>query len=124
VQGWHGLEIQVLHSFGDRKPGKHDMGAMYDCVPPSVAAEKPLGEWNRLAIAFVGNSLKVTLNDKPIIDANLDLWTDAYKNPDGTPNKFQWALKDLPKTGHVGLQDYGVPVWYRNIRIKPLDKSH
>ena len=123
MQGWHGLEIQVLNSFGDRKPGRHDMGAMYDCVAPSVAAEKPLGEWNRLVIAFVGNSLKVALNDKPIIDANLDLWTDAYKNPDGTPNKFQWALKDLPKTGHVGLQDYGVPVWYRNIRIKPLDKS-
>ena len=120
VRGWHGLEIQVLHTFGDRKPDKHDMGAMYDCVAPSVAAEKPLGQWNHMVIRYVGNSLKVTLNDKPIIDADVNQWTTAGQNPDGSVNKFEWALKDLPKTGHIGLQDYGVPVWYRNIRIKPL----
>ncbi|MGA2030643.1 MAG: DUF1080 domain-containing protein [Thermoguttaceae bacterium] len=120
VHGWHGLEIQVLHSFGKRKPGVHDMGAMYDCLAPSVAAEKPIGQWNHLVISFVGSSLKVTLNEKQIIDADLDQWSEARKNPDGSPNKFDWAMKDLPKSGHIGLQDYGVPVWYRNIRIKPL----
>jgi hypothetical protein len=120
VRGWHGLEIQVLNSFGDRKRGKHDMGAMYDCLAPSMAAEKPTGEWNRMVILFVGNSLKIVLNDKSIIDTDLNQWTEANKNPDGSANKFDWALKDLPKTGHIGLQDYGVPVWYRNIRIKRL----
>jgi hypothetical protein len=29
----------------------------------------------------------------------------------------------LPKKGHVGLQDHRSPVWYRKIRIKPLDTN-
>jgi hypothetical protein len=51
---------------------------------------------------------------------NLDQWTEAGKNPDGTPNKFKIAYKDMPRRGRIGLQDHGKPVWYRNIRIKPL----
>jgi hypothetical protein len=120
VQYWHGLEIQVFRPVGRSKPGKHDMGALYDCVAPKVAAEKPLGEWNHFVITFVGNRLKVVLNDQPIIDADLNRWKDLHKNPDGSPNKFDWRLKDLPKTGRIGFQDHGTPVWYRNVRIKPL----
>lgn len=114
------IEIQVLGSFGKEKPGKHDMGSIYDCLAPSVAAEKPLGEWNTMQIDFRGNKLKVTLNGQRIIDADLDQWTTAGKNPDGTPNKFTTAYKDMAKRGHLGLQDHGQPVWYRNVRVKPL----
>ncbi|MCY3021465.1 MAG: DUF1080 domain-containing protein [Planctomycetota bacterium] len=117
------FEIQVLGSFGDRKPSKHDMGALYDCLAPSVAAEKPLGEWNHMVITFKGNSLKITLNDKQIIDADLDKWTEAKKNPDGSPNKFTTAYKYMAKVGHLGLQDHGAPVWYRNVKIKPLGEA-
>jgi 3-keto-disaccharide hydrolase len=121
VESWHGLEVQVYHSFGKPKPGKHDMGAIYDCLEPSASAEKPIGQWNHLVITFVGNGLKVVLNDKPIVDADLDRWKNLHDNPDGTTNKFDWPIKDLPRKGHVGLQDHGTPVWYRKIRIKPLD---
>ncbi len=121
VESWHGLEIQVFHSFGKKKPGKHDMGAVYDCQEPSAAAEKPIGQWNHLLITFAGNRLKVVLNDQQIVDADLDEWKELHRNPDGTANKFDWVIKDLPKKGHIGLQDHGTPVWYRNIRVKPLD---
>jgi hypothetical protein len=114
------FEVQVSDSFGERKPGKHEMGALYDCLAPSAAAEKPHGEWNHMVITFKGNSLKVELNDKAILDANLDLWTEARKNPDGSPNKFTTAYKDMAKVGHIGLQDHGQPVWYRNVKIKPI----
>jgi len=115
------IEIQVSGSYGpDRKPGKHDMGAMYDCLAPSVAAEKPVGEWNHYVLTFKGNLLKIVLNDKTIIDANLDDWKEAGKNPDGSKNKFNTAYKDMAKSGHLGLQDHGQTVWYRNIKIRPL----
>jgi hypothetical protein len=123
VKYWHGLEIQVFHPSGHSQPDKHDMGALYDCVAPSVAAEKPLEQWNHFVITFVGNSLKVVLNDKLVVDADLNRWSELHTNPDGSPNKFDWPLKDLPRQGHVGLQDHRTPVWYRNIRIKPLGNT-
>ena len=84
--------------------GETRHGHLYDCVAPSVAAEKALGQWNHMVIAFVGNNLKITLNDKPIIDANLDQWTEAHKNPDGSVNKFDWALKDCRKPATSGCR--------------------
>ena len=118
----HGsIEIQISSSYGpNRKPGKHDCGSVYDIQAPAVAAEKPVGEWNRMVIAFKGNLLKIVLNDKPIIDINLDNWPEAHKNPDGSKNKFKTAYKDMAKVGHLGLQDHGRPVWYRNVKVKRL----
>jgi hypothetical protein len=118
------IEIQVSNSYGpDRKPGKHDAGAMYDCAAPTVAAEKPVGEWNEMVITFKGNKLNIVLNGKTIQDLNLDDWKEAHLNPDGSKNKFNTAYKDMAKVGYLGLQDHGQPVWYRNIKVKPLDAA-
>jgi hypothetical protein len=115
------FEIQVSDAVaGDRPTGKHELGALYDCVAPKVAAGKPLGEWNHIVVTFKGNDLKVVVNDKEVVAADLNQWTAPNKNPDGSKNKFTTAYKDMAKTGHLGLQDHGAPVWYRNVKIKPL----
>ena len=44
----------------------------------------------------------------------------ARKNPDGSRNKFRTALKDLPRTGSIGLQYHGHPVWFKNTVLKLL----
>jgi hypothetical protein len=54
------------------------------------------------------------------MDANLDDWKEAGKNPDGTANKFKSALKDMPRSGYVGLQDHLSDLWFKNVKIKPL----
>ena len=51
---------------------------------------------------------------------DLNRWTEAHKNPDGTPNKFNTAYKDMPRVGNIGLQYHGHPVWYRNVKILTL----
>jgi len=115
------FKIQVTDSGGDRKPGKFSLGAVHGCCAPTVAAEKPVGEWNHLALSFKGNCLKIVLNDKTILDINLDDWKEAGLNPDGSKNSSKTAYKDRAKVGFLGLQDHGLPVWYRNVKVKPLD---
>ncbi len=115
-----GIEMQVLDSFGKEPPDKHDCGAIYDCLAPSKNTVKKPGEWNHAFVTCQGSKIQVELNGQAILDMNLDQWTEAGKNPDGTPNKFKTAYKDMPRRGRIGLQDHGKPVWYRNIRIKPL----
>lgn len=119
VQG--GFEIQIFDSHAKAEVGKHDSGALYDALAPSRNAMKPQGEWNHMILTAVGPRVTVILNDQKIIEANLDHWKERQKNPDGTKNKFKTALKDLPRTGHIGFQDHGDWVWFRNVRIKRLD---
>jgi hypothetical protein len=52
---------------------------------------------------------------------DLDDWTQANKNPDGTKNKFKIAYKDLPREGYISLQDHGQAIEYRNVRILELE---
>ncbi len=115
-----GFEIQVFDSAGVAEAGKHDFGAFYDAQAPLVNAAKPAGEWNHLVIEWKGPHLTVHLNDQKVQDLNVDEWTTANLNPDGSKNKFGTALKDLPRTGHVGFQNHGHDVWFRNVSITAL----
>jgi sugar phosphate isomerase/epimerase len=118
-----GIEVQVLDSHGRAQPSRHDCGAIYDCLAPRVNAARPAGEWNQLAVICRDNLLQVELNGQRIIDMDLNHWTEAHKNPDGSGNKFNTAYKDMPREGFIGLQDHGNPVWYRNMRIRVLPGS-
>jgi len=117
------LEIQVHENTDGSKYGM--VAAIYDAMPPSKEMAKPVGEWNHFTITCKGSLVIVVFNGEEVIHADLDNWTEAHKNPDGTPNKFKVALKDFARTGPLGLQGlHGkakAPVWYRNLKIKPLD---
>ena len=117
VQG--GFEVQIaspgLYS------GKHVVGSLYDAREPAVAAGKPDGEWNTMTLRCEGSKIVATLNGKTVLDLDIDDWDTPRKNPDGSKNKFKKALKELPKSGHFGLQYHGHPVWFRNILVTAID---
>ena len=116
-----GIEIQVCNSFGKTEWSKGNCaGAVYDCLAPSENAVKPPGQWNRCVITCNKNKITVVLNGRQVIDMDVDRWTLPGKNPDGTENKYGKAIKDFAREGRVGLQDHGLPVWYRNVKIKRL----
>ena len=117
VQG--GFEIQIFDSF-EKELDKHQLGALYDAKAAEVNAAKPAGEWNTFKLDVQGSKVVIHINGQKVQDLDIDDWDTAGKNPDGTDNKFKTALKDLPRTGHIGLQDHGHNVFYRNIRVKRL----
>lgn len=114
-----GIEIQVDNPTST--PGKHSFGAFYDLVAPTKIPAKK-GEWTRLVITANKNLLKVEMNGETINTMDLDAFTEAGKNPDGTKNKYRTALKDFKRAGHIGFQDHGATVMYRNVKIKALAK--
>jgi hypothetical protein len=115
-----GIEIQVYDTAGKEKPGKNDGGAVYDLLAPSKNAMKPAGEWNHIEITCDNSKIKVVLNGESIADMDLDQWTEAGKNPDGSKNKFKKALKDFAREGQLGFQDHGQPCWFKNVKLKKL----
>ncbi len=116
-----GIEVQVCNSYGRDKLSKQGTaGAIYDCLEPSKNTIKQPGEWNHCILTCKGSRVNVVLNDEQIIDMDLNEWTTVQKNPDNTDNKFGRALKDFARVGHIGLQDHGRPVSYRNVRVKRL----
>ncbi|MHC4178829.1 MAG: family 16 glycoside hydrolase [Planctomycetota bacterium] len=116
-----GIEVQVSNSYGRKHLSRGGTaGAIYDCLAPKKNAVKKPGEWNQMRVVCKDNKIAVVLNGEPVIDMDLDRWTEPNQNPDGSRNKFPVAIKDFARKGHIGLQDHGLPVWYRNIRIKEL----
>jgi len=115
-----GIEMQILDSAGKDRPGKHDCGAIYDVLEPSENAMKPALEWNTVSIRCRGPYITITMNGKRIINMDLDRYTEAHKNLDGTRNKFATAYKDMPREGHIGFQAHGGKVWFRNVKIRVL----
>ena len=115
-----GIEVQVFDSTGGTQPGKHDCGALYDMVAPCKNTEKPVGEWNHLVITCKGPLIEVELNGEKVSSMNTDQFEKAGVNPDGSKNKFKFAWKDLPKKGHIGFQDHGHQVWFKDVKIRVL----
>jgi hypothetical protein len=113
-----GMEIQILddtsEEYKDIKPYQHH-GSIYGIVAAERGHLKPLGEWNHQEIRVDGTQVRVTLNGKVIVDADLKPYRDGQPTPDG---KEHPGLKR--RRGHISLAGHTTPIYYRNLYIKPL----
>lgn len=109
------IEVQILQ--GDAENDKQVAGAIFDIKAPSNKMTIKPGEWHKLTILAQGPNIQVVLDGDEVTKIDLDEWKEAGKNPDGSPNKFEKAYKDMPRTGRIGLQDHGDPVEFRNLTI-------
>lgn len=103
-------EIQVFESYG-RPVDSHNMGAVYSRICPTVAAEKPIGEWQTLDITLVDRHITVILNGTTIIDNQPVL---------GCTGGALWS--DPFRPGPIYLQGNHSDIDFRNIVLRPVVK--
>jgi sugar phosphate isomerase/epimerase len=102
---YHSFEIQI----DDASQGIHKTGAAYDAEAPRLDAARPSGEWNHFKISFIGNRLRVELNDVLVLDWEAE--------PRG-------KVRDVAPEGYIGLQNHDSrsPVFFKNIYVKEINR--
>ena len=116
---YEGVEIQILEDtapqYANLKPWQYH-GAVYGIVAPKRGASKPVGEWNVQEIRCEGRKIKVKVNGKTIVDADLNTITDPE-----ILNLHPGMLRDR---GHIALLGHTDHVEFRNLRVKELPRVH
>jgi hypothetical protein len=120
-----GFEIQVSTGTGT---SCHDFGAIYDLVPLKKNAGKGSGVWNSVEIKCQGPKVSVTLNDELVCEMDADEFDQPGERAIEGDHKYKLngekrAVKDFARKGYLGFQDHNHPVWYKNVKLLPLDKE-
>ena len=117
-----GPEYQVLDNA--RHPNANDgpeytAGAVYALYAPSEDVTRPAGQWNQACIVVRDRRVKHWLNGTNVASYE---WGGAAWKKRVAHSKFD-TIPGFAKNerGHIALQDHGDNVWYRNIKIRPLD---
>ena len=109
-----GVEIQMLDDLAPKhkgiKPWQFN-GSVYGIVPARNGTPT-IGEWNSYEITCVGRHYKIVLNDKVIVDADLNDVTD--------PEVLRTHPGFLRDRGRLGFLGHWSKTEFRNIRIKVL----
>jgi len=117
---WTGPEMQLLDDDGhaDGRVPKTSAGANYGLHAPIRGAAKPAGEWNSARIVVRGPNVEHWLNGVRVVV--YELWTDEWRAKVAKTKFAKWPGYGMAESGHIGLQDHGDPVWYRNIKLREL----
>lgn len=116
----HAPEIQILDNqrHEDNKLATHLSGSLYDMIASPVESHKPAGEWNQITIRLDHSRLQIWQNGIKTAEVKIDgpRWNELVAK-----SKFaDWQGFAQTDNGHIGLQDHGNPVWFKNIKIKEL----
>jgi hypothetical protein len=114
-------EMQVLDDqhHADGKSPLTSAGANYALHPAPRGVVHPAGEWNQVLIRIKNEQVEHWLNGQKIVEYVIG--SDDWKNRVAGSKFADWPDYGIARSGHIGLQDHGDPVWYRNIKIRVLD---
>lgn len=120
-QAWFtGPEYQLLDAGNkDYELVEKRSGCLYGFASQITSTStKPLGEWNSSRIKQVDGKVEFYLNGNLTakVDFNSNEWKDFVANS-GFKNFPQFGASTM---GHITLQEWTSPIWFRNLKIKEL----
>ncbi len=122
------VEIQIADDYAKKwaeSPKTWQCGAIFGHLAATESAVKKPGKWNRYTITCQDKMIYVMLNKKLVATMNMDLWTSAKTNPDGSeiPAWLSTPFNQLPTKGSVGLQGKhaGAPIYFRRLKIREIN---
>jgi len=129
IKDWipNSVEIQIaddFHAQWAEAPSTWHCGAVFGHLAPKKSLVKKPGQWNRYTITCIDHKIYVMLNGEQATELDMELWTSAKTNPDGSeiPTWLSKPKAELPTHGHIGFQGKhaGAPIYFRNLKIKEL----
>jgi hypothetical protein len=130
IEDWipNSVEIQIADDFSEKwanSPKTWQCAAIFGHLPAKKSLVKKPGEWNRFTISCKDNMIYVILNGELVTEMDMNLWTSAEKNPDGSeiPSWLSTPFSELPTQGYIGFQGKhaGARIYFRNIKIKEIE---
>lgn len=120
---WSGPEFQILDN--ENHPdasqgvnGNRKSASLYDLIPAQPQNTNPFGEWNSVRIISDGPIIQHWQNGEKVVEFERwnQEWFDMLHN-----SKFNcYPEFGAIRNGHIGLQDHGDEVKFRNIKIRTI----
>lgn len=113
-------EMQVLDDAGhaDGASPLTSAGSVYALYPAPAGVVQPAGQWNHARILADGAHVEHWLNGEKV--AEYEQGSPEWNRLVAESKFQQWPGFGTVMEGHIGLQDHGDLVEYRNIKIRPL----
>lgn len=115
-----GIEMQILDD--ERHPDgvheKHVSGACYSLIKPPAGAVGEVGTWNKVRVLKEGDHYQFFLNDVKTADFKTE--GEVFKKLVAESKFAKWPAFAKKLKGHIGLQDHGDVVWFRYLKIRPI----
>ena len=118
------VEIQIADDYSkqwSKAAPTWQCAAIFGRKPATNKSLKPAGEWNHFTITCKGKMISIVLNGTLVNECNMDDFTSAKVNPDGSsvPSWLKNPMSTLALRGHIGLQGKhaGATIYFKNVKV-------